>query len=108
MWPEAESSEPFGGDAGDLLDKMLRAIRLDRKDLYLTCLMKTPPPQDSWARRDRARMLPWLERELALMRVEGVLLMGEELARCVWRTGSGYAGLRQKRQEAFGIPGAMT
>lgn len=78
----------FAGEPGALLDRMLGAIGLDRTELYLTAVMKTPPPGGrAWARRDVARMLPVLERELTLARCERVLLLGEACAQAVLRTG---------------------
>ena len=41
---EDELSKPFVGEAGSLLNKMLSAINLDRKDLYITNVVNYRPP----------------------------------------------------------------
>lgn len=72
----------FAGESGILLDKMMRAIGLSREDLYLTALMKTPPKR-AWARKDAARMVPVLLRELRLAGCQQVLLLGSAVAEAV-------------------------
>ena len=41
---EDELSKPFVGEAGSLLNKMLSAINLNRKDLYITNVVNYRPP----------------------------------------------------------------
>ena len=41
---EDELSKPFVGEAGSLLNKMLSAINLNRKDLYITNVVNFRPP----------------------------------------------------------------
>ena len=41
---EDELSKPFVGEAGSLLNKMLSAINLNRKDLYITNVVYYRPP----------------------------------------------------------------
>lgn len=97
----APSSEGlFAGEAGALLDRMLKAIDLRPEQLYLTSLMKTPPPGKAWSRRDAARMLPAFLRELRLAGCGLVLLLGETCAQIVMRTGQGLASLEEQAVNA--------
>lgn len=93
----------FAGDAGVMLDKMMSAIGLRREDLYLTSVMKTPSTGKAWARKDIARMLPALFRELKLAQCGLVLVLGEPCAQAVLRTGRGIAALTGSATETEGL-----
>ena len=43
---EDEIGKPFVGDAGILLNKMLKAINIDRKDIYITNVVNYRPPNN--------------------------------------------------------------
>ena len=43
---EDEIGRPFIGDAGLLLNKMLKAINIDRKDIYITNVVNYRPPNN--------------------------------------------------------------
>ena len=43
---EDEMGKPFVGDAGLLLNKMLKAINIDRKDIYITNVVNYRPPNN--------------------------------------------------------------
>jgi DNA polymerase len=90
----------FAGEQGEYLDKMLKAIGLERSHLYLTSVMKTPPAGKAWSRRDAARMLPTFLKELRLAQCGLVLLLGETCAQLVMRTGQGLASLEEQAVNA--------
>ena len=85
----------MGGEPGEFLDKMMKGIGLTRDHLYLTSVMKTLPLGKTWARKDVARMLPALMRELQLAECGLVLLLGEACAQGVLRTGKSLAALTE-------------
>ncbi len=85
----------FSGEAGALLEKMMRAIRLDCETLYRTAVVKCTQPGKSWSRRELMRVLPLLHIELGLAKVPVVLLMGETCAQAVLKTGKTLDELRQ-------------
>ena len=43
---EDEQGIPFVGRAGELLNKMLSAIKLERKNVYITNVLPWRPPQN--------------------------------------------------------------
>tara|TARA_B100001029_G_scaffold178729_1_gene186169 strand:- start:381 stop:1085 length:705 start_codon:yes stop_codon:yes gene_type:complete len=43
---EDETGKPFMGDAGQLLNKMLKAIEIDRKNVYITNVVNYRPPNN--------------------------------------------------------------
>lgn len=100
---------PFAGANGALLDRMMTAIGLSREHLYLTTLMKSPPPPGKrWARKDTARMVPVLTRELQLAQCGLVLVMGEACAQAVLKTGRSIPALLKSPVEADGLSFSAT
>ncbi len=80
---EDREGHPFAGRAGDLLDKMLAAIDLDRggadpkSSVYTTNILPWRPPQD----RDPdpteiAMLLPFMQRHIELAAPDFIVLMG--------------------------------
>jgi DNA polymerase len=74
---EDETGRPFVGRAGQLLDRMLTAIGLDRSGVYIANVVpwrppgnRTPTPQEI------AICLPFIRRQIALAAPELLLTMG--------------------------------
>jgi uracil-DNA glycosylase family 4 len=96
---------PFQGEGGVLLEKMMRAIKLDLGQLYRTLVVKWAGPGRIWTRRDLVRLLPLLHAELALAKAPVVLLLGEACAQAVLKTGKGLEELRGTYHRVDGAPG---
>jgi uracil-DNA glycosylase family 4 len=95
---------PFQGEGGVLLEKMMRAIKLDMSQLYRTLVVKVAGPAKVWTRRDLVRLLPLLHAELALARTPVVLLLGEACAQAVLKTGKSLEELRGAFHRVEGAP----
>jgi uracil-DNA glycosylase family 4 len=98
---DAASGRAFQGEAGALLEKMMRAIRLETRDLYLSNLIKVRSDK-AWNRRELARMVPVLHAELALVQAPMVVLLGQECAQAVLKTGKTLDELRQETHRLEG------
>jgi uracil-DNA glycosylase len=85
----------FAGEAGILLEKMMRAIHLNCQELYRSSLLKHRAPTRIWSRREISRILPLLHIELSLIQAPIVLLLGEACAQAVLKTTKTIAELRQ-------------
>ena len=82
--------EPFVGRAGQLLDKILRAIKLSREEVYIANVLKCRPPNNRDPLKSESDTCqPYLKQQielikpkliLALGRVSGAWLLGEDLA----------------------------
>jgi DNA polymerase len=83
---------------------MMRAIRLETRELYLTHLIKVPFPGKAWSRRELTRILPLLHAELALVQAPMVLILGQECAQTVLKTGKTLEELRQETHFMEGRP----
>jgi uracil-DNA glycosylase len=75
---EDRRGEPFVGAAGQLLDAMLRAIGLDRRNnVYIANILKSRPPGNRDPRPEEvAACLPYLERQIALLQPRIILAVG--------------------------------
>ena len=86
---------PFVGAGGQLLDKMMASIGLDRASVYLTNLLPWRPPGNrSPTDEDTAMLLPWLFRHVQLAKPEFVLLLGGAAAKLVLGSHDGIIKLR--------------
>ena len=70
--------EPFVGRAGQLLDKMLYAVDLDRKkNIYITNIVKCRPPMNrDPAEEEQDRCLPYLREQTRLIRPKIIVTLG--------------------------------
>ncbi len=70
--------EPFVGKAGILLDKMLRAVDLDRnKNIYIANIVKCRPPQNRDPLPEEQELcIAWLRRQFALIRPKIIVCLG--------------------------------
>ena len=82
----------FAGDAGRLLDAMLRAIGLTREDCYLASLALTRPPGGRIDAAEMAALTPLLWHHLRLVGPHKLLIFGSDLAQTI--LGSDLASLR--------------
>ncbi len=105
--------QPFAGRPGQLLDKMLAAIGLDRSGILMTQVIPWRPPGNraaSPAEMDICR--PFIERQIALADPKVILLLGNFAARVFFGEGDTIHGLRgQWREIAIGdrrIPAIAT
>jgi uracil-DNA glycosylase family 4 len=75
---EDRVGEPFVGRAGQLLDAMLRAIGLARgQNVYIANILKSRPPNNrDPAAAEVAACLPYLERQIELIRPRLILAVG--------------------------------
>ena len=95
---------PFVGADGQLLDKMIASIGLDRASVYLTNLLPWRPPGNrSPTDEETAMLLPWLFRHVQLAKPEFVLLLGGVAAKLVLGSYDGIMKLRGRwRDVDFG------
>jgi uracil-DNA glycosylase len=69
--------EPFVGNAGQLLNKILKAINFNREDVYIANILKHRPPDNRDPKpEERARSLPYLIRQIELVDPKLILCLG--------------------------------
>ena len=86
---------PFVGRAGQLLDKMMASIHLDRSTAYITNVLNWRPPQNRDPSPEEAAMcLPFLRRHIELVNPGIIILLGAVAARHVMGFTEGIMKLR--------------
>lgn len=75
---EDRQGEPFVGKAGQLLNKILKAINFDREDVYIANILKHRPPGNRNPNpEERLRSLPYLMRQIDLIDPKIILCVGK-------------------------------
>ena len=74
---EDELGKPFVGDSGMLLDKMLKAINIDRKNIYITNVVNYRPPNDRKPEPNEIlRYSEFLREHISIINPKVLILMG--------------------------------
>ena len=102
---EDRQGEPFVGRAGQLLDAMLQAIGLARgHNVYIANILKSRPPGNrDPAAEEVAACLPYLERQIELIRPRLILAVGRIAMQNLLATPGSLAGMRGKVHEFGGL-----
>jgi len=97
---------PFVGASGQLLDKMLFSIGLDRrKNCYIANVVKCRPPNNREPAPDeRAACMPYLRQQIRLLSPKAILCAGRTAAQALLSTTEGINRLRTRMHEYEGIP----
>jgi len=108
---EDRKGEPFVGRAGKLLNAMLRAIGLEREQVYIANIIKCRPP----ANRDpepgeAAACEGYLKRQIALVQPRVILAAGRVAAQNLLRSAETIGRMRGRRftYADTGIPVVVT
>ena len=107
---EDRAGRPFVGRAGQLLDRMLEAIQMGRaaddaaRSVYITNVLPWRPPSNRTPDKDEiAMMLPFLERHVALVNPEIIVLMGNTPCQALLGR-TGITRMRGSWTEVLGKP----
>jgi DNA polymerase len=74
---EAEQARPFCGASGRVLDEMLESISLNRKDVYVTNIVKDRPPDNRDPSPDEIRLYaPFLDEQLKIIQPKVIATLG--------------------------------
>jgi len=93
---EDRVGRPFVGRGGQLLDRILEAVHLTRDDVYITNIVKCRPPANRTPEPDESATCTalWLEPQLALLRPELILTLGNTPTQYMLGTRQGITRLR--------------
>ena len=74
---EDEIGKPFVGDAGKLIDKMLKAINIERKNIYITNVVNYRPPNNRKPEpAEITRYSEFLREHISIVNPKILILMG--------------------------------
>ena len=107
---EDARGEPFVGQAGKLLDNMLLALKLKRGNkVYIANIVKCRPPGNRAPEPDEiAACLPYLQRQIALIKPKAIVALGKTAANALLGREATLASLRGKVHDFEGIPLVIT
>ena len=107
---EDRQGEPFVGQAGKLLDNMLRALSLARgENVYIANVIKCRPPGNRNPEPDEvARCEPYLQRQVALVKPRIIVALGRFAAQSLLRSEGSIASMRSRVHEYEGVPVIVT
>jgi uracil-DNA glycosylase len=95
---EDRQGKPFVGPSGQLLDRMLATIGLDRTTVYITNVIYWRPPGNrSPTPAEIAACQPFLERQIELIRPKLIVFVGGIAARGLLGVKEGVTKLRGRR-----------
>ncbi len=94
---EDKQGEPFVGEAGQLLDKIMDAIDLKREEIYIANILKHRPPDNRNPNPDEiAKSLPYLYRQIELVNPKLILAVGKTSANSLLGTDTTLGKLRNQ------------
>lgn len=94
---EDRQGKPFVGASGQLLDRMLAAIGLDRSGAYIANILPWRPPGNRKPTpQETAICLPFIRRHIALVRPTVLVFLGGTSASTLLDTSQGITRLRGK------------
>ncbi len=106
---EDETGRPFVGKAGELLTKILGAIDFPREQVFICNVVKCRPPENRLPQYDEiAACVPYLFRQIELLKPAVILAMGGTAAQTVLNTKQSLGSLRNQVHRFRGIPVIVT
>ncbi len=100
---EDKMGKPFVGKAGQLLDKILAAIDLNRDDVFITNVVKCRPPENRDPQPQEIDTCSFLlQRQVEIVKPKYILILGRVAAQAVLKTEKSLSDLRGELYDVFG------
>jgi DNA polymerase len=102
---EDRQGEPFVGRAGQKLNEMIRAIGLERSEVYIANVVKCRPPENRTPEPDEVETCsPFLFRQIEAIAPRVIVALGSPAAKTLLGTREGITKIRGTWGEFRGIP----
>ena len=102
---EDEKGEPFVGDAGRMLTRIITAMGIRREEVYICNVVKCRPPGNRNPEADEIQACsPFLLRQLNSIRPEAIVALGKFAAQTLLETKEPISKLRGRFRDYHGIP----
>jgi DNA polymerase len=107
---EDRQGEPFVGQAGKLLDAMMAGIGLQRgRNVYIANILKSRPPGNRDPKPEEvSACLPYLERQIDLIKPKLIVVLGRIAAQTLLVTDTPIGKLRGHVHQYRGLPLVVT
>lgn len=104
-YDEDIQGRPFVGKAGQLLNKMIAAMQFTRQEVYIANIVKCRPDGNRNPAPDEVdACIPYLHRQIELIRPEVIVVLGAVAARALLRHDGGISKLRGRWCSYENIP----
>jgi DNA polymerase len=102
---EDRQGEPFVGRAGQLLTKIIKAMGLEREQVYIANIVKHHPPQNRTPLPEEiVACTPFLEAQIAAIRPEVIVALGKPSAEFLTGNPEGISRIRGRWHDYKGVP----
>ena len=97
---EDQQGEPFVGRAGQLLTNMIKAMGLEREQVYIANIIKCRPPNNRTPERDECETCsPFLMRQVATIKPKVIVALGAVAAKTLLAINDSMSNLRGRWYE---------
>jgi DNA polymerase len=97
--------EPFVGEAGKLLTRLINRMGLERQDVYITNIVKCRPPMNRDPEQDEIETcLPFLKRQITAISPEVIMTLGRVAAQSLLGIKTPITRLRGTFTSFEGVP----
>ena len=97
---EDQQGEPFVGRAGQLLTNMIKAMGLEREEVYIANIIKCRPPNNRTPERDECETCsPFLMRQVATIKPKVIVALGAVAAKTLLAINDSMSNLRGRWYE---------
>ena len=114
-YEEEKKREPFVGPAGQQLDKIIKAMGLERSEVYITNIVKFRPATTRQTTNNRpptpaeiAACLPLVREEIQIVRPQCIIALGGSAAAGLLGSGESVTALRDSWHDFAGVPVRVT
>ncbi len=102
---EDRQGRPFVGRAGQLLTRMINAMKYDRSEVYIANVIKCRAPNNRDPRPDEiAACEPFLVMQIQVIKPKVIIALGRWAAQTLLKTGASIGALRGNFHDYHGIP----
>jgi len=106
---EDRTGEPFVGRAGQLLDRIMASVDLNRTNAYITNVVKCRPPGNRTPSPEESSSCRWiLEEQIKTMRPGVIVALGAPAARALTGSREGIGKIRGSIQRFGDVPVVAT
>jgi len=106
---EDQKGEPFVGRAGQLLNNMIKAMGIQREDVYIANIIKCRPPGNRTPERDECETCsPFLMRQIAVVKPKVIVALGAIAAKTLLAVNAPMSELRGRWYDFRGTKLAVT
>jgi uracil-DNA glycosylase len=107
-WPgadEEQKGEPFAGESGQVLNRIITAMGLKREEVYICNVVKCCPPGNRDPQKEEIEAcLPFLQRQLQSVKPEVIVTLGKISTQTLLGHKEPISRLRGKFHDYKGIP----